>query len=787
MSSNKQTNTLNYKTQIKLSVIVSVYNVKLYLNECLKSLAEQSTHDVEFIIVDDGSTDGSSNICDKWGLYDKRFIIIHHYENKGLFLARETGILKSRGERIIFLDGDDFLVKDAIQNIFLLINKCDADIIQFSSIPFNAKNKYQYKNVAKYLYNDNKIINDNTNIARALFIDKTIKWTLWNKIYNSKLLKKSCIGFCNYKCIAAEDIYRMFLISFYSKTFYSYKTKPLYFYRLNTGISTKKATLYTFNSYMQHTKIVSNIYSFLQQEHASPEWYDFLNSVKTHLYSELIYIMSTLPKEEFYCAFQLFKKEYDIIYCIKWLEMYFLQKQNELATAYAISQKNKIINNKTCVSYNNKPTIGIFYKRYYNGGVERVISLQIKLFIKLGYNIVLFTEEIKEEKEYNLPNSVKRVQLPISYMQNRADVFKSAIKTYNISILCHHGTSSKRLIFDIILLRETGVHIILTAHELTSYYFAQNKKYLFDRVTIYKIADILLTLSSSERLFYQTCGVNTLYIPNPIANIDRSNITPVLQREPIVLWVGRISKEKNYKEALKIFKILVNKNNNITCHIVGSGSIKNNIYVRLFIYFNKLNKKIIYTPYTKDIDCFYKKASVLLVTSSFESFPMVVVEGKLYGLPLVTYELPTVEILKDNRGYVCIERHNIKEAADAVLKILEDKEYANCLSHEARESIEPFLHFYFEKKWSEILNNPSMQYSKVEKIDSNNMCLFWKTLLSMYHEGLISRPDFKEQFKEFIIDFKPVIKKLLTYLLPINSRRRNIVLNIYHSIKSLFI
>ena len=76
---------INKEKNIKLSIIVSVYNVKEYLEDCLRSLSEQNIQNVEFIIVDDGSTDGSSEICDHWGLYDKRFTIIHQ-ENKKLNL-----------------------------------------------------------------------------------------------------------------------------------------------------------------------------------------------------------------------------------------------------------------------------------------------------------------------------------------------------------------------------------------------------------------------------------------------------------------------------------------------------------------------------------------------------------------------------------------------------------------------------------------------------------------------------------------------------------------------------
>ena len=772
MKNNK--NITNRAGQIELSVIVSVYNVKKYLENCLRSLAEQNVRNVEFIIVDDGSTDGSSEICDYWAHLDKRFIVIHQ-ENRGLYLARERGIEKSNGKRIVFLDGDDMLASEALDEMLQLISTCNADIIQFSSKPFNCISKKQFNEINRYLYSNNRIVKNNINIAKDIFIEKTISWTLWNKIFDSKILKKSCIGLCHYKCTCAEDLYRMFLICFYAKTYSSYKTKSLYYYRVNSGVSTKKQDFNTFISHIQYNKIILDIYTFLQTNNANKDWFRCLDSVKEHLYSSLVYIMSNLTRNDFQQAFIAFYKNYNIIDCLPWIEQFFIDKQNMLVTAYSSSIQNLHFY-KSENDINNKKTIGIFYHRYYNGGVERVISLQIPLFIKLGYRIVLFTEEINKQLEYDLPSDVIRVQLPISYSQNRANILLSSIKKYNISIFCHHATSSIRLLFDLILLRETKICIVLTAHEMTCCSIALKVMYPFDRVAVYKLATILLTLSSSEESFYKLCGINAHYIPNPVVNINKSEITPINQRNLSILWVGRLSKEKNYKEALRIYRNILRKCLTVKCYIIGSGNIKENIYVDLFIKLYRLNGKIIHIPYTKSVDRFYKESYVHLVTSSFESFSMVIVESKLYGLPLVTYNLPNVELLKDGMGYVCVERHNIQEAADAVLKILENKEYAERLSNEARESIESFIQCDQEKIWSDILSDPCRENTRIQENETDNMSMFWSSLITMYHEGLVSNHSIRQRLKN-------IIKYMLTIFLPVGSSRRRIARNIYHSIK----
>lgn len=763
---------------IILSVIVSVYNVKEYLDECLQSLVEQESKNVEFIIVDDGSTDGSAEICDQWGQKDKRITIIHHEQNKGLLLARKTGIDKSKGRKIVFLDGDDKFTKETVSRLLQIIRNNDSEIIQFSVDIYNCVKNELYYSTKSYLKNDKRKIDLNLNLANDIFVSKKISWTIWNKIYESILLKKVSGKIENINLTLAEDTYYSFLISYFARSYYSIKTKPLYLYRLNTGISTKKPNLYTFHEKIKFKLIIESIKKFLLSENASKEWMKFLESLENCLYSGLVYEMSRLYQNESQYAFNLLCKNYKIIHLIPLLEKYFIEKQNELAELYLTSYK---YGNNHYKSRENKQdsqkTLGIFYHRYYNGGVERVISLQIPLFIQLGYRIVLFTEEINKKLEYNLPEDVIRIQLPVSYCQNRASILIHAINTYNISILCHHATSSPRLLFDLILLREMQINSIITLHGTSSYMFSTRNKYIFNGSIVYKLADTVLTLSKCEENFYHQCGINAKYMPNPVVKLNNLNCENVKKERQVVIWVGRLSKEKNYKEALKIFKKVIQNKNNVLCYMIGSGNNTAKLYINFFIYFNKLQGKLIHIPYTKDVSYWYKKASIHLLTSSFESFSMVIAESKTFGLPLVTYDLPVVEILRDGKGYVNIKPHNIHEATSAILEILNNRKYAEHLSREALESIQSFQKFDLLTNWSNVLKEPCANYcTNVSEEESTNMKLFWNNTILMYHEGLKSQYLLKQYIHK-------IIKFILMPMLPPQSKRREYVKKIYYKTK----
>ena len=94
---------------VRYSFIVPVYNVARYLPECVESLIQQNNQMMEIILVDDGSTDGSPEICDRYASDYPGMIRIIHKQNGGLSDARNTGLRKARGEYILFVDSDDYV------------------------------------------------------------------------------------------------------------------------------------------------------------------------------------------------------------------------------------------------------------------------------------------------------------------------------------------------------------------------------------------------------------------------------------------------------------------------------------------------------------------------------------------------------------------------------------------------------------------------------------------------------------------------------------------------------
>lgn len=213
----------------KVSIIIPVYNVKEYLTKCVESVCNQSYGNLEIIIVDDGSNDGSDKVCNQLAKKDNRIKVIHK-KNGGLSSARNVGIENATGELIAFIDSDDFISQNMIEQLVTCLQKTNASIA-CCNYKYYKSEKHQklHKVRAKSLeiYNSKEAI-------RKLFYDDYYKFFAWNKIYDIKLFDD--IRYPNGKLF--EDITTSYkLFSKCEKIVFL--SEPLYFYRIREGSITR--------------------------------------------------------------------------------------------------------------------------------------------------------------------------------------------------------------------------------------------------------------------------------------------------------------------------------------------------------------------------------------------------------------------------------------------------------------------------------------------------------------------------------------------------------------------
>lgn len=113
-----------------ISIVVPVYNTRNYLTQCLESIKNQTMNNIEVIIIDDGSNDGSEDICNDISNKDKRFTVVHQ-KNMGLSAARNRGIEIAKGEYVLFVDSDDYIKEDLCERAYTYATENESDLIRF--------------------------------------------------------------------------------------------------------------------------------------------------------------------------------------------------------------------------------------------------------------------------------------------------------------------------------------------------------------------------------------------------------------------------------------------------------------------------------------------------------------------------------------------------------------------------------------------------------------------------------------------------------------------------------
>lgn len=165
----------------KISIIIPVYNVQQFLKRCLDSVLAQSFEDFEVILVDDKSSDLSSKICDEYQNHDQRVKVIHKTNNCGLSAARNTGIELSIADYITFVDSDDWISENYLQELYASSLEEDADITIS-----NFEKKYDSNRDGKVRYKSNVSYISTDQILLALFQGK-IGTSAWGKLYKKVL------------------------------------------------------------------------------------------------------------------------------------------------------------------------------------------------------------------------------------------------------------------------------------------------------------------------------------------------------------------------------------------------------------------------------------------------------------------------------------------------------------------------------------------------------------------------------------------------------------------------
>lgn len=292
-----------------ISIIVPVYNVEKYLKNCLDSIVNQTYHNLEIIIINDGSTDGSHAIIQDY-LSDNRIVYINKV-NSGQSICREIGFDKCNGDFVYFLDSDDVLEMDAIQVMYHEIERTSADYCCCGYRLVDANHKL-IKNCVNY----GELLESNEDIIKDAFQTRNIKSTLWTKLFRKSFMIKN--GVRPFSQISIHDDCVLSYVSSIYANKVCFVKKPLYNVLQHSESISRRVNPQTILVYEDIFKIISIELQNQNKYNIYINWYCYA-FIKSYLYSiilcgkklrfkDFVSIYRQIPKESLFYKFSIIRR-----------------------------------------------------------------------------------------------------------------------------------------------------------------------------------------------------------------------------------------------------------------------------------------------------------------------------------------------------------------------------------------------------------------------------------------------------------------------------------------------
>lgn len=224
-----------------ISVVIPVYNVEKYLQQCVDSVLEQTYEHLEIILVDDGSTDSSGEMCDRMATLDDRIRVVHK-RNAGLGMARNSGLDVASGQYVMFLDSDDFVDSRMVEELYAQLRKTGADTSYCGYNEYYGEGRVNPRPAA---YDDrtfrgadiiNHVLLEMIASKPEVSMEALLSMSVWHALYSMDLIRGYQIRFPSEREFISEDI--IFDIAYLQRaSCITYIAEPLHFYRYTNSAS----------------------------------------------------------------------------------------------------------------------------------------------------------------------------------------------------------------------------------------------------------------------------------------------------------------------------------------------------------------------------------------------------------------------------------------------------------------------------------------------------------------------------------------------------------------------
>ena len=699
-----------------VSIVIPVYNGENYLKEAIDSALAQTYKNIEIIVVNDGSSDKTDEICKSYGKKIRYF----KKENGGVSTALNLGIEKMKGEYFSWLSHDDMYSKDKIMNQIKVINKLGKKnlTVSCSYCIIDANGNYLYS----YKPKSNK---DGLVSGLKLLIDRGIQGC-------GLLVPKSVFlsrGLFNPELPTTQD---------YDMWFRAFNDTDIYFLNSEDVLCRSHDEQGSKVMLDKHVKECDNLWIKIMESVSQDEMIKLYGSVE-NFYE---YLYSFLSKETLYFGATTYAREKYanvLLNNTSKLDILFEKK-------FGIRYPKEFISKKK-----TRIVFGAFGAWSDKGGLNRVVA-NIANNLCDYYEPVILSSGDKLEG-YDVLDSVK--YLNVSMVMSKCDssiedivLFLTLLKT-DIYISLYNCSDYFLKLLDKI--NETKIKTIAWNHEFYFLPYANQEFYKICkfRNDIFSKTSIVSWLTNASNIVYSQFYDNSIVLPNAVTlnDIKQDN-----KKSNLIVTIGRFDDpRKNLEDVIYIASELKKVNSNFSIEVIGNYNLnmltkKGDCTLEKLIEKLKVNDVIKFTGFVSNISEKYKYAKLNIVTSSYEGFGLTLIEAAQHGVPSIAFnDSGFDDIITDNRNGFLVDRNDYEKFASLINSLLINDDLFEKFSQNSIRDVKRFDKSKIIKKWVDVidsLNNENVEeFIKKNKKELNDVSIVKDNFrkVCQHYENVIKR------------------------------------------------
>ena len=688
----------------KVSIVIPVYNGSNYLRKAIDSALGQTYKNIEVIVINDGSNDGgkTDKICKSYGNKIRYF----KKENGGVASALNMGIEKMQGEYFSWLSHDDIYYPDKVEKQVKALSRLkDKSIVVYSGYEIIDKDgnhitqtdfeaKHNIEDLNKPLYPFFHLILNGCSML--------IHHTIFNKV-----------GIFNEELSTTQDYDLWFRIL--KETNIYYDNNIVLKSRSHSGQTSKRSIdrhIKECNAFWLEVFSTMTKEKMTELEGSARDFYlNLYHSFKElTLYNEVIYFLLGKVLEESVNDYQnssdkMFREE-----MLKSLsEEFFKYDTGRVIVKKLLEYPKK-----------DKKRIMFFTGNWHDrGGINRAISVVSGLLSKDYDPIVCYIKEEGNEQGYTLKEGVRFLELEESDFLSIPKI----LKLLEVDVFVGSNNCFLPLLNLYQEIEEMDIRVIMWNHEDYFWPFINKdiEKVIGQRERIYPLVSANIWLTNLSALVARQYMSNVFVLENPIGIKSNGQRNRKNNKFNIISVARFDSPGKRIDRLLKVFSMVVKEEPRAILHIVGKYNLDMKIdssksVKELLLELGIPENNIIFCGEVKDIENYYSKAAINIVSSEREGFGLSIIEAASFGIPSVAFDVggPSEIISNEENGFI-IENGDLEEMSKKVLDLLKDKELYEKISKASYEMSKKYNPEKVYIKWSALLKAITSEDDNLKK------------------------------------------------------------------------